>query len=70
VDLKGRDTWHGAGLADTFALGLLLRGERSGNPVYYANTITIQGQQVFVGDAPAEDVVMHSVYLPVVLRGN
>ena len=51
LDLIGRDE-HRAGLADTFAIGLLLRGQRDGGTVYRANTITIQGEQAFIGSAP------------------
>ena len=47
LDLVGRDEF-GPGLADTFAIGLLLRGESGGSTVYRANTITLQGEQVFV----------------------
>jgi hypothetical protein len=57
-----RDEWR-AGLADTFAIGLLLWGQDGGSTVYRANTITIQGEQVFVGYAPPD-----RVYLPLVLR--
>ncbi len=55
LDLTGRDDWR-AGLADTFAIGLLLRGrDAGGNLIYRANTITIQGEEVFVGaDISAE----------------
>jgi hypothetical protein len=70
LDLVGRDGF-GPGLADTFAIGLLLRGQRQAlaaatgdNTIYMANTLTIQGDQVFVGDAR----LPHEVYLPVVLR--
>jgi hypothetical protein len=65
LDLVGRDDL-GAGLADTFAIGLLLRGQSGVRTVYRANTVTIQGEQVFVGDAPAQ--VWHHVYLPLILR--
>ena len=65
LDLVGRDEWR-PGLADTFAIGLLLRGQGGDGPVYRANTITIQGEQVFVGDAVLDRP--HSVYLPLVLR--
>jgi hypothetical protein len=50
LDLIGRDEWR-AGLADTFSIGLLLRGQSGSNTIYQANTITIQGEQVFIGDA-------------------
>jgi hypothetical protein len=67
LDLEGRDSPEGAGLADTFAVGLLLRGESGGNTVYRANTITIQGEQVFIGDAVFD---ASEVYLPLVLRNS
>jgi hypothetical protein len=67
LDLTGRDS-HKAGLADTFAIGLLLQGQSASNTVYLANTITIQGEQVFIGDAPIEIDNQHLVYLPVILR--
>jgi len=51
LDLVGRDEPGRAGLADTFSVDLLLRGRRGGRPVYYANTVTLQGEQVFVGQA-------------------
>jgi hypothetical protein len=67
LDLQGRDGMGGAGLSDTFAIGLLLRGESGGNTVYRANTITIQGEQVFIGDAVFDAL---EVYLPLVLRNS
>jgi hypothetical protein len=70
LDLVGRDD-HEPGLADTFSLGLLLRGEGAGGvPVYRANTVTIQGEEVFVGDAPSPPVVRSPIYLPLVLKGG
>ena len=65
LDLVGRDDWT-PGLSDTFAIGLLLRGQSGSETVYRANTVTIQGQQVFVGDAPPG--LPNSVYLPLMLR--
>jgi hypothetical protein len=66
LDLKGRDDLR-PGLADTFSIGLLLRGQDSGgNPVYQANTITLQGNQVFVGGTA--EPTLSRVFLPVVLR--
>jgi len=47
LDLVGRDDGS-PGLADTFAIGLLLRGQSGGSVVYRANTITLQGEEVFV----------------------
>ena len=67
LDLIGRDEWR-AGLADTFAIGLLLRGQRGGETIYRANTITIQGEQVFVGDAPLD--LPNEIYLPLVTKGG
>jgi hypothetical protein len=65
LDLTERDD-HLPGLVDTVAIGLLLYGQRKGDTVYRANTVTLQGEQVFVGDAPTRP--FHSVYLPLVLR--
>ena len=65
LDLVGRDEWR-PGLADTFAIGLLLRGQSGGSMVYRANTITLQGEQVFVGDALPD--LPNKIYLPLVLR--
>jgi hypothetical protein len=65
LDLVGRDDPE-AGLADTFAIGLLMRGQTGGGTIYRANTVTIQGEQVFIGDAPIEPP--YGVYLPLVLR--
>ena len=67
LDLEGRDSPGKAGLSDTFAIGLLLQGESGGNTVYRANTITIQGEQVFIGDAVFD---ASEVYLPLVLRNS
>jgi hypothetical protein len=66
LDLMGRDDFR-PGLADTFSIGLLLRGQDAGgNPVYQANTLTLQGEQVFVG-AAAEPTLL-KVFLPTVLK--
>jgi len=67
LDLVGRDEGR-TGLADTFAIGLLLRGQSGGSTVYRANTITVQGEQVFVGDALPN--LPNEIYLPLVLRGG
>ena len=48
IDLMGRDDRR-PGLSDTIIIGLLLRGETGGGVDYRANTITLQGQQVYVG---------------------
>ena len=66
LDLLGRDAWL-PGLADAFSIGLLLRGHPvtgDDNTIYMANTLTIQGDQVLVVDAPPR--VLHDVYLPFV----
>jgi hypothetical protein len=65
LDLMGRDSW-GPGLADTFAIGLLLSGDRDGQTIYQANTVTIQGEQVFVIGEAAGD--FHPTYLPLILK--
>jgi hypothetical protein len=67
LDLIGRDGWR-PGLADTFAIGLLLSGERDGQRVYQANTVTIQGEQVFVGGESVGD--FYATYLPLILKGG
>ncbi|MGD9099987.1 MAG: hypothetical protein PVF45_05870, partial [Anaerolineae bacterium] len=67
LDLIGRDA-HRAGLADTFAIGLLLQGQKDGSAVYQANTLTIQGEQVFVRNAAP--VLSDWLYLPVIIRGG
>ena len=67
LDLVGRDDYS-PGLADTFAISLLLRGQRGGETVYRANTVTIQGEQVFVGEGAAD--VSYDLYLPLVLRSG
>ncbi len=49
LDLVGRDDYR-PGLADTFSIGLLLEGETAdGSKVHRANSLTLQGDQVFVG---------------------
>ena len=65
LDLTERED-HLVGLSDTFAVGLLLQGERDGDRVCRANTVTIQGEHVFVGDSLPE--LPYEVVLPVVLR--
>ncbi|MGD8624907.1 MAG: VCBS repeat-containing protein, partial [Anaerolineae bacterium] len=67
LDLVGRDEPR-PGLADTVSLGLLLRGQAGGQAVYRANTLTFQGQQVFVGDAPAPP--RRHRYLPLILKSD
>ncbi len=63
LDLVGRDDWQ-AGLADTFTIGLLLRGPSGGQSVQSANVITVQGNQVYVG----ESNLAYKVYLPLVRK--
>jgi hypothetical protein len=65
LDLSGRDDWQ-AGLADTFTIGVLLRGQSGGQPIARTNIITLQGNQVFVG----ESNLARQVFLPLVLKGN
>lgn len=48
LDLTSRGAWE-SGLADTLSLGLLLRGQRDGEPVHHATTLTIQGDLVLPG---------------------
>jgi hypothetical protein len=57
-----------AGLADTFSFGLLLTGEQVGQAVYYATTLTIQGDQIYVENAA--DVPLPPVFLPAVMAGD
>jgi hypothetical protein len=67
LDLIGRYTME-AGLADTFSFGLLLTGEQGGQAVYYATTLTIQGDQIYVENAA--DVPLPPVFLPAVMAGD
>ncbi len=67
LDLVGRDDGQ-PGLSDTFAIGLLLQGERGGQTVYYANSLTLQGERVYVGPAQAKEKA--EIYLPVVMKGS
>jgi hypothetical protein len=65
LDLNGRDEWR-PGLADTITIGLLLHGQTAnGSIVYRANTIILQGEQVFVEHAEAGSF---SVYLPFIVK--
>jgi hypothetical protein len=50
LDLIGRDAPWEAGLADTIAINLLLQGQSQTGSIYLANTITLQGNQVFIGE--------------------
>ncbi len=63
LDLVARDGPR-PGLSDSFSIGLLLRGKSGANPVYRANTITIQGEQVYTG---SDSSASRQVNLPVVL---
>jgi hypothetical protein len=65
LDLVGRDTWR-AGLADTISIGLLLRGRQGGQALYRANTITLQGDQVYVGGSDSGS--SQDIYLPLALK--
>ena len=64
LDLIGRDSGE-TGLADTFIISLMLRGQSGSEQVYQANTITIQGEQVFVTEI---DLGGYAVYLPAILK--
>ena len=68
LDLTSRENLARPGLADNFAIGLMLRADGGEQMIYQANTITILGEQVFVDSPPPAP--MHSVYLPLVLRGD
>lgn len=48
IDLVGRDDRR-PGLADTIMISILLSGEVDGATEYFANTVTLQGQQFYVG---------------------
>jgi hypothetical protein len=67
LDLTGRDDWS-PGLADTVSIGLLLQGSLAGQPVYQANTVTLQGERVYVGASEIE--YSERVYLPVLLKAH
>ena len=49
LDLVGTDD-ENAGLSDTINVGLLFEGEKDGARLYFANTVTFQGREVFVSD--------------------
>ncbi len=67
VDLIGRDGYQ-AGLADTFTISLMLKGQVNGEVVYGANTVTLQGQQVYMGDWSGD--ITNDIFLPIILFGN
>jgi hypothetical protein len=48
VDLQGRDDAR-AGLSDTVSIGLMLSGDVDGGKIFLANTVTIQGQELYIG---------------------
>jgi hypothetical protein len=62
LDLVGRDS-HRPGLSDTFSISLLLGGQRLGEDYFLANTITIQGQQVYAWEGAV--AIPTDIYLPV-----
>jgi hypothetical protein len=64
LDLMSRDGHWGPGLSDTFVIGILLQGQEGGEDVYRAATITIQGEQVYVGEGGTK------IYLPLVVKGD
>jgi hypothetical protein len=64
LDLMSRDGHYGPGLSDTFVIGVLLQGQKDGQDVYRATTITIQGEQVYVGEGGTQ------IYLPLVVKGG
>jgi hypothetical protein len=68
LDLVGRDSHARTGLADTFAISMLMRGQRGEEMIYRANTITIQGDQVFVNSGDFD--VVYRIYLPMAMQGG
>jgi hypothetical protein len=50
LDLVGRDGPGHIALADTLAINLLLQGSAETGIVYLANTVTLQGNHVFIGE--------------------
>jgi hypothetical protein len=69
LDLVGRDSPDQPGLADTFSIGLLLQAQKQdGAPEYRANTITLQGDQVFIRNAPPLE--LQELFLPLILKGG
>jgi hypothetical protein len=49
IDLFGRDD-PSPGVVDTVSIAVLLKGSRGGEEVFLANTVTLQGQQVSIGN--------------------
>jgi hypothetical protein len=68
LDLMGRDSGSRPGLADTISIGLLLQGQDERSTIYAANTVTLQGDQVFVEETPPGP--NHEIYLPLVVKGG
>jgi len=68
LDLVGRDNVWQAGLSDTFAIGILFQGSQGGQTTYRANTLTLQGNHVYVDNAfPG---ATEAIFLPLVIKGN
>ena len=65
LDLIGRDSWQ-TGLSDTISIGIFMKGKSGNGWVYRANAITIQGERVYYGDAPAEEP--SDIFLPLVQK--
>jgi hypothetical protein len=55
------------GLSDTFAIDILLTGQRGAETVQRANAIILQGQQVYV-DSPPPEASLPLLFLPVIVR--
>jgi len=51
LDLIDRDDVH-PGLADTIAMGILLKGQTGDETIYRVNSVTLQGEQVFLALTP------------------
>lgn len=66
LDLTRRDALT-PGLSDTFSINILLRGQRGSETVNRANSITFQGQDVYVNSPPPEDSGGW-LYLPMIIR--
>jgi hypothetical protein len=68
LDLIGRDSPYQPGLADTISIDLYLQAQRpDGAFEYRANNVTLQGDQVFIGDAPPLDLI--ELVLPLIQKG-
>jgi hypothetical protein len=66
LDLIGRDGWDKPGLADTISIALLLEGQADSEKISLANTITLQGDQVFVKNRTY--VFENMLFIPLVSR--